>query len=142
MSLLRTFRPLRSPTNLFLRPSRISSFHTSTTLRALSEGDIRTCSSHTDASSPTLNQRLTELTDEDKEDRDRKVDHHKNDQINKVKETGQGEWKPELASQSEQGIQAEKHDMSMEEMQKMGSQKAQEGKQPAGSSSNTGGSTG
>jgi hypothetical protein len=49
--------------------------------------------------------------------------------------SGQGEWKPELASQSEQSVQAEKNDMSVEEMQKMGEKKAQEGKEPSGSSS-------
>jgi hypothetical protein len=71
-------------------------------------------------------------------DRDSKIDHHKNDTVQKAKE-GNGEWKPELASNSEQAVKHDNHDMSMEEMQKHGAKKAEEGKQPSGSSSNTGG---
>jgi hypothetical protein len=46
------------------------------------------------------------------------------------KKQGSGEWKPELASNSEQAVKHDKHDMSMEEMQAEGAKKAEEGKQP------------
>ena len=36
---------------------------------------------------------------------DHEIDHHKNDQIQKQKE-GKGEWKGELASQSEAAVRA------------------------------------
>ena len=54
--------------------------------------------------------------------------------MNKAK-SGKGEWKPELASASEQAVSGDKNNMSMDEMQKLGEQKAQEGKTPSGSSS-------
>ena len=76
----------------------------------------------------------------DEEGRDQKIEKHKQDSISKAK-NGNGEWKPELASQSEQIAQSEKNDMSMEEMQKMGKQKAEEGKTPAGSESSKGPTT-
>ena len=57
--------------------------------------------------------------------------------MNKAK-GGKGEWKPELASSSEQAVNGDKHNMTMEEMQKLGSQKAEEGKTPAGSESSKG----
>ena len=41
---------------------------------------------------------------------------------------GKGEWKPELASNSEQVVRHEGHNMSIEEMQKEAIQKAEEGK--------------
>jgi hypothetical protein len=40
---------------------------------------------------------------------------------------GKGEWKPELASNSEQVVRHEGHNMSIEEMQKEAVQKAKEG---------------
>ena len=43
-------------------------------------------------------------------------EHHKNDQIQKQKE-GKGHWKPELASNSEEAINADRSSKSMEEMQ-------------------------
>ena len=43
---------------------------------------------------------------------------------------GKGEWKPELASYSEQVIRSESHNMSIEEMQKEAAQKAKEVKKP------------
>ena len=76
----------------------------------------------------------------DEEGRDKKIDHHKHDSVNKAK-SGEGEWKPELASSSEQIAKAEKNDMSMDEMQKMGSKKAEQDKTPAGSSSSKGPTT-
>lgn len=48
---------------------------------------------------------------------------------------GDAEWKPELASNSEQAVAGDKNNMSMEEMQKMGKEKAEKGKAPSGSSS-------
>lgn len=47
----------------------------------------------------------------------------------KAKE-GKGEWKAELASNSEQVVRHEGHNMSIEEMQKEAIQKAKEGKKP------------
>ena len=41
---------------------------------------------------------------------------------------GKGEWKPELASYSEQVVRYEGHNVSTEEMQKEAVQKAKEGK--------------
>jgi len=58
------------------------------------------------------------------EDRARKIEEHKSDSIEKAK-TGKGEWKPELASQSEQARAADKHDLTMEQMQKMGKEKGE-----------------
>ena len=64
------------------------------------------------------------ISNTDDESRAQKIDDHKTDSLEKAK-TGKGEWKPELASQSEQIAQAEKHDMTMEEMQKMGKEKGE-----------------
>jgi hypothetical protein len=47
----------------------------------------------------------------------------------KAKE-GTGEWKAELASNSEQVVRHEDHNMSIEEMQKEAIQKVKEGKNP------------
>jgi hypothetical protein len=47
----------------------------------------------------------------------------------KAKE-GKGEWKAELASNSEQVVRHGDHNMSIEEMQKEAIQKAKEGKNP------------
>jgi len=114
--LVRTFAPLRSSQRLlYSRP--VAAFHTSPFRFALSESD------------------------HDHPDREAKIDHHKHDSIEKSK-TGKGEWKPELASNSEQAVKHDNHDMTMEEMQKHGEAKAKEGQQPAGSSSNTGEGTG
>ncbi|ETN42056.1 uncharacterized protein HMPREF1541_03995, partial [Cyphellophora europaea CBS 101466] len=66
--------------------------------------------------------------------RESKIDTHKHDSVSRAR-SGKGEWKPELASSSEQAIQGEKNNMSMDEMQKMGEKKAEEGKTPSGSSS-------
>merc|ERR1712058_51537 len=57
---------------------------------------------------------------------------HKSDSLKKAK-TGQGEWKPELGSNSEQNVRGDKHNMTMEQMQKLGQQKANEDKNPGGS---------
>jgi len=93
-----------------LRPSRTftSAFHTSRPRYALSESDHA----------------------KDVPDRAAKIDEHKHDSVNKAKK-GSGEWNPELASNSEQGVRADKHNMSMDEMQKQGSSKAEQGKEPA-----------
>ena len=61
---------------------------------------------------------MTQLTAKDDPSRDAKIEHHKSDSIKKAKE-GDGEWKPELASNSEQAVAGEKSDMSIEEMQKV-----------------------
>ncbi|MCJ1252329.1 hypothetical protein MMC24_000134 [Lignoscripta atroalba] len=45
---------------------------------------------------------------------DHEIDHHKNDQIQKQKE-GKGEWKGELASQSEAAIKADRGDIDSSE---------------------------
>ena len=70
----------------------------------------------------------------DDDARPSKIETHKQDSVSRAK-SGQGEWKPELASQSEQDIHGDKSGMTMEEMQKLGEKKAQEGKRPSGSSS-------
>lgn len=77
--------------------------------------------------------RLTPDAHKDEPNRDQKIESHKQDSVQKAKD-GAGEWKPELASSSEQIAAADKHDMSMEEMQKQGAKKAEEGKNPSGSS--------
>lgn len=76
----------------------------------------------------------------DEEGRDGKIEKHKQDSISKAK-NGNGEWKPELASASEQIAKGDNHNMSMEEMQKMGAQKAEKDKTPSGSSSSKGPTT-
>ncbi|KAI9870439.1 MAG: hypothetical protein M1823_008743, partial [Watsoniomyces obsoletus] len=48
-----------------------------------------------------------------------KRESHKQDSLKKQKE-GNGQWKPELASDGEQVVAGEKSDMSMDEMKKMG----------------------
>jgi hypothetical protein len=48
------------------------------------------------------------------------------------------EWKPELASNSEQIVKYEKHNMSFEEMQAEAVKKSQEGKEPKKSKKATG----
>lgn len=77
---------------------------------------------------------MVSLTDahQDIPDCHAKIEHHKNDSVQKG---AKGEWKPELASNSEQAVKADRHEMSVEEMQKEGANKAEEGKQPRGSSS-------
>jgi hypothetical protein len=40
-----------------------------------------------------------------------KYEHHKQDQLKKQKE-GKGEWKPELASSSEEALAADRHEHS------------------------------
>lgn len=42
---------------------------------------------------------------------------HKQDQIQKQKE-GKGHWKPELASNSEEAVNADRSDKTMEQLQK------------------------
>lgn len=71
---------------------------------------------------------IDNLSDDD--DRHTRVEYHKQESITKQKE-GQGIWKTELASQSEQIVAGEKSDLSMEEMTKLGEQKAEEGKNPS-----------
>ncbi|KAH0844329.1 hypothetical protein FOPE_10028 [Fonsecaea pedrosoi] len=56
------------------------------------------------------------------------IERHKSDSVEKAK-TGRGEWKPELASQSEQATRGDKHNLTMEQMQKLAKEKGeQEGK--------------
>ncbi|KAK5078054.1 hypothetical protein LTS08_003105 [Lithohypha guttulata] len=109
--LARPMSALRPISRALYRPA--ATFHTSASRRALSEQD------------------------RDDDDRHSKIDHHQSDSIDRAK-SGKGEWKPELASQSEQVVNGDKHNMSMEEMTKMGEQKAEEGKKPSGSSSSQG----
>jgi hypothetical protein len=61
----------------------------------------------------------------------------KQESFSKAKE-GKGEWKPELASNSEQIVRQERHNMSIEEMQREATQKAKEGKKPNKSEKATG----
>lgn len=76
----------------------------------------------------------TPLHTTDRDDRHQDIDHHKADSVEKAK-TGKGEWKPELASQSEQSIKSEKNDLTMEQMQKLGARKSEDDKSPGGSDS-------
>lgn len=95
-------------------PSRsVAAFHTSSARAALSEDHIH------------------------RDDRHHDIDRHKADSVEKAK-TGKGEWKPELASQSEQNTRSDKHDMTMEQLQKLGAKRSEEDKNPAGSDSSTG----
>jgi hypothetical protein len=48
------------------------------------------------------------------------------------------EWKPELASNSEQSIRHEKHNMTFEEMQAEGAKKSEEENEPKKSTKATG----
>lgn len=80
------------------------------------------------------------IIDKDHPDRAKHIDHHKSDSVEKAK-TGKGEWKPELASSSEQAISGDKNDMTIEQMQKLGSKKAEEDKSPSGSESSKGASS-
>ncbi|EHY52932.1 hypothetical protein HRR83_009384 [Exophiala dermatitidis] len=110
--LARTVTPLRTVGRAF--PSRsVAAFHTSSARAALSEDHVH------------------------REDRDKDIDHHKRDSVEKAK-TGKGEWKPELASQTEQIIQGDRSNLTIEEMQKLGARKSEDDKSPAGSSSSTG----
>ncbi|KAJ9650814.1 hypothetical protein H2198_009881 [Neophaeococcomyces mojaviensis] len=112
---IRAFAPLRTTSRALYRPA--ATFHTSTARCVLNEADRDTHKDHPD--------------------RDQKIDHHKHDSVNRAK-SGKGEWKPELASQSEQIVSGDRDDMSMDEMQKLGEKKAEEGKAPAGSESSKG----
>ncbi|KIV86825.1 hypothetical protein PV11_02410 [Exophiala sideris] len=110
--LARTLTPLRATSRLI--PSRsVAAFHTSFARRGLNEDNIH------------------------REDRDKHIDHHQKDSLDKAK-TGQGEWKPELGSNSENAIAGDKHNMTMEEMQKLGEKRSEEDKNPGGSDSSKG----
>ncbi|KIW11801.1 hypothetical protein PV08_09073 [Exophiala spinifera] len=98
-----------------LVPRSVATLHTSSARRGLNEEDIH------------------------RDDRDKEIERHKSDSVEKAK-TGRGEWKPELGSKSEQAVRGDKHNMTMEQMQKLGSKKAEEGKNPAGSDSSKGSS--
>lgn len=67
------------------------------------------------------------LFDKDHPERASDIDRHKSDSVEKAK-SGKGEWKPELASQSEQALSGDKHNMTMEQMQKMAAEKGKEKK--------------
>jgi len=98
--LSRTFTPLWLAGRAL--PSRsLAALHTSSARRGLSEDHIHN------------------------EDRDKEIERHKGDSVEKAK-TGRGEWKPELASQSEQALQGDKDGVTMEQLQKMGEQKAKD----------------
>ncbi|KIW64399.1 hypothetical protein PV04_09334 [Phialophora macrospora] len=97
--LARTSGPLRNAGRAFTSRS-VAGFHTSSVRLALSEDHAHN------------------------EGRAEDIDRHKADSLDKAK-TGRGEWKPELASQSEQITHASKNDMTMEEMQKMTKEKAE-----------------
>jgi len=105
--LVRSFGSLRSTSRALYRPA--ANFHTSASRWAFSEHD------------------------RDDDNRHEKVEHHKQDSLNKQK-SGKGEWKNELASQSEQVIAGDRSNMTMEEMQKLGEKKAEEGKNPSNTS--------
>jgi len=97
--LARASAPLRNTGRTVISRS-IAGFHTSSLRLALSEDHPHT------------------------EDRAENIDRHKADSLEKAK-TGKGEWKPELASQSEQITKADKHNMTMEELQKMSKDKGE-----------------
>ncbi|KIW33637.1 hypothetical protein, variant [Cladophialophora immunda] len=102
--LTRTSAPLRTAGTAFSFRS-IAAIHTSSARLALSEDHAHT------------------------EDRAADIERHKSDSVEKAK-TGRGEWKPELASQSEQATRGDKHNLTMEQMQKMAKEKGQqEGKE-------------
>ncbi|KIX04322.1 uncharacterized protein Z518_05189 [Rhinocladiella mackenziei CBS 650.93] len=94
----RSLNPRRTASG-FVSLRSVACFHTTSARRALSEDKI------------------------DIPERAQEIDRHKSDSVEKAK-TGKGEWKPELASQSEQAISGDKSDMTMEQMQKMGEQKS------------------
>lgn len=83
---------------------------------------------------PNLAYAPSNAASKDDDARPSKIETHKQDSVARA-QAGKGEWKPELASQSEQAVQQENNDMTIEEMQKMGEKKAEEGKRPSGSSS-------
>ena len=72
------------------------------------------------------------LTAKDDPDRAAKIEQSKQDSVQKAK-AGYAEWKPELASNSEQSVKAEKNDKSIKEMQEEGAKKAEQGKEPSSS---------
>jgi hypothetical protein len=75
------------------------------------------------AASPRTPQLInTDLPAKDTPDRAAKIEKHKQDAVQKG---GKGDWKPELASDSEQSVAGEKSTLTMEEMQKMGEKKGQ-----------------
>ncbi|MCJ1359320.1 MAG: hypothetical protein MMC33_009321 [Icmadophila ericetorum] len=96
-----TFNAASVSTSL-LRSSN-SQFHTSSFLQSLNEADRH----------------------EDHEKVKRDTDHHKNDQLQKQKE-GKGQWKPELASQSEAAVRADRADIDTTEETIKGLQKETE----------------
>jgi len=105
--LVRSFGSLRSASKAIYRPT--ATFHTSASRWALSEHD------------------------RDDESRHIKVEYHKEESLKKQKD-GKGEWKHELASQSEQVIAGEKSNLTMDEMRKLGEKKAEEGRNPSNTS--------
>lgn len=140
MTFVRAFAPLRSVSRQVSRP--IASFHTSAARFVHSEADRGMFEEHdllvfdyvffAQASFCLLQTNID--SHKDSPDRDQKIDHHKKDSVDKAK-SGKGEWKPELASSSEQAVSGDKNNMSMEEMQKLGEKQAEQGKTPSGSSS-------
>ncbi|EXJ94264.1 hypothetical protein A1O1_02657 [Capronia coronata CBS 617.96] len=111
-SIARTFTPLRTVARAL--PQRpVAAIHTSSARAAMGEDHLH------------------------RDDRHHEIDHHKNDSVEKAK-TGKGEWKPELASNSEQTVKSDKSDLTMEQMQKLGAQRSEEDKNPGGSDSSTG----
>lgn len=86
---------------------------------------------------PSLNSLFTPLThysltanNQDRPGIEHEREKHKQDSVQKAKD-GKGEWKEELASDSEETVAASKSDHSMEEMQKMGSQKGEKDNKPS-----------
>jgi len=110
--LARTFTPLRTAGRTFSSQS-VAAFHSSSARQALSEDNI------------------------DHPERAKHIDHHKTDSVEKAK-TGKGEWKPELASSSEQALSGDKHNMTIEQLQKLGQTRSEEDKDPSGSDSSKG----
>ena len=109
------FRPL--PNVTVSRPVAITNrryFHVTRVRSALSESDRRKPldSSSSSSSSPPLqsfcydvsaNNFLFVLSYPDRDDIHEEIEHHKNDQLEKQK-NGKGEWKRELASNSEAAV--------------------------------------
>lgn len=71
--------------------------------------------------------RALKETDNHNPDVAKNYEHHKQDQLKKQKE-GKGHWKPELASDSEEAINADRHHKgeSMEELQHKTAKHAEE----------------
>ena len=69
----------------------------------------------------------SDATDQDDGKRSADIEQHKEDTVSKARR-GQGEWKPELATTSEQDVRADRDGKSLQELEREGAGKAQEEK--------------